>query len=87
MNNKRKKLKSKNRLNLTTGDSLRIAREMLGLSQNDLSKLAKIPQSTISAIESDKVSLGVERAKKLALVLNIHPAVILFPNWDYKKAG
>ena len=80
-------VKSKNRLNLTTGDSLRIAREMLGLSQNDLSKLAKIPQSTISAIESDKVSLGVERAKKLALVLNIHPAVILFPNWDYKKAG
>ncbi len=80
-------VKSKNRLNLTTGNSLRIAREMLGLSQNDLSKLAKIPQSTISAIESDKVSLGVERAKKLALVLNIHPAVILFPNWDYKKAG
>ncbi len=80
-------VKSKNRLNLTTGDSLRIAREMLGLSQNELSKLAKIPQSTISAIESDKVSLGVERAKKLALVLNIHPAVILFPNWDYKKAG
>ena len=80
-------VKSKNRLNLTTGDSLRIAREMLGLSQNDLSKLAKIPQSTISAIESDKVSLGVERAKKLALVLNIYPAVILFPNWDYKKAG
>lgn len=80
-------VKSKNRLNLTTGDSLRIAREMLGLSQNELSKLAKIPQSTISAIESDKVSLGVERAKKLALVLNIHPAVILFPNWDYKKAS
>ena len=80
-------VKSKNRLNLTTGDSLRIAREMLGLSQNDLSKLAKIPQSTISAIESDKVSLGVERAKKLALVLNIHPAVILFPNWDFKKAA
>ncbi len=80
-------IKSKNRLNLTTGDSLRIAREMLGLSQNDLSKLAKIPQSTISAIESNKVSLGVERAKKLALVLNIHPAVILFPNWDFKKVA
>ncbi len=80
-------VKSKNRISLTPGDSVRIAREMLNLSQNQLSQLCGIPQSTLSAIESGKTSLGVERAKKLALILDIHPAVILFPNWEFKKSA
>lgn len=79
--------KSKNRLHITPGDSVRIAREILNLSQNQLSDLCGIPQSTLSAIESGKTSLGVERAKKLAQVLNVHPAVILFPNWEFKKSA
>lgn len=80
-------VKSKNRLTLTPGDSIRIAREMLGLSQNELAQKSKIPQSTISSLESGKTAIGVERAKKLAYVLGIHPAVILFPNWEFKKAS
>lgn len=80
-------VKSKNRLALSPGDSIRIAREMLELSQNDLAKKTRIPQSTISALESGKTTLGVERAKKLAHALGIHPGVILFPNWDFKKTS
>lgn len=41
-----------------------------------------IPQSTISAIENDRVKLGAERAKVIARALRIHPAVLLFPGWD-----
>jgi transcriptional regulator with XRE-family HTH domain len=78
-------LKSKTRTALTTGSALRIAREMLGYSQNDLAKLCKIPQSTISGIESNKIALGVERAAKFARALHVHPAVLLFPNWDIEK--
>ena len=78
-------VKSKTRLDLTPGAAVRIAREMLELSQNDLAKLCKIPQSTISGIESNKISLGVERAAKLARALHVHPAVLLFPNWDVEK--
>ena len=74
--------KSKIRVELTSGDSVRVAREMLGWSQNELAKHSKIPQSTISAIESNRVVLGVERAKKLAIALSVHPAVLLFPQWE-----
>lgn len=78
-------VKSKTRLELTSGAAVRIAREMLGLSQNDLAKKCKIPQSTISGIEANKIALGVERATKLARALHVHPAVLLFPNWDIEK--
>ncbi len=78
----KKFVKSKTRKSLTPGDAVRVAREMLGLSQNDLSKRCKIPQSTISGIESGRISLGVERSSKLARALHVHPAVLLFPNWD-----
>jgi len=52
------------------------------LSQNQLAELTGIPQSTNSAIERDKVNLGVERANVLARALRVHPAVLVFPGWD-----
>jgi len=41
-----------------------------------------IPQSTISAIENDRVRLRVERAKVLARALKRHPGIIVFPGWE-----
>jgi transcriptional regulator with XRE-family HTH domain len=52
------------------------------MSQNELSEVTGIPQSTISAIENNRVNLGVERAKILARALKCHPAVLVFPGWD-----
>ncbi len=80
-------VKSKTRLGLSPGDSVRVAREMLGWSQIELAKKCKIPQSTISGIESDRIALGVERAKKLAVSLGVHPAVLLFPDWKVGKSS
>jgi transcriptional regulator with XRE-family HTH domain len=69
-----------------TGDeSVRIIRELQEISQNELSRLTGIPQSTISAIENDRVNLGVERAKILARALKCHPAVLVFPGWDINQ--
>lgn len=59
-----------------------IIRELQGMSQNDLADASGIPQSTISAIERDRINLGVERAKQLARALRCHPAVLVFPSWD-----
>lgn len=67
---------------VSVGDSVRIMRELQELSQTQLSQLTGIPQSTISAIENDKVNLGVERAKVIARALKCHPAVLVFPGWD-----
>ena len=74
--------KSKSRVRITPGESVRIMRELQELSQNQLAEAAGIPQSTISAIERERVNLGVERAKVLARALKCHPAVLVFPGWD-----
>jgi len=77
--------KAKKRIDVTVGESVKIIRELQELSQNDLAELTGIPQSTISAIENDRVQLGVERAKVLARALQCHPAVLVFPGWDVEQ--
>ncbi len=74
--------KAQKSIKVSVGESVRIVRELQELSQNQLAALSGIPQSTISAIENDRVSLGVERAKALARALRCHPAVLVFPGWD-----
>lgn len=73
---------AKRHIEVTTGESVRILRELQEFSQNDLAEYSGIPQSTISAIENDRVRLGVERAKTLARALRCHPSVLVFPGWD-----
>ena len=73
------------RVSVSVGESVRIVRELQGLTQSELARLTKIPQSTISAIETNSINLGVERAKVLARVLRCHPAVLVFPGWEVNK--
>lgn len=77
--------KSKKRVEVSPGESVRILRELQEMSQNELASRTGIPQSTISAIERERVNLGVERAKVLARALTCHPAVLVFPGWDVTK--
>ena len=73
---------AKKRIEVSVGESVRIVRELQGMSQNQLAELSGVPQSTLSAIENDRVRLGVERAKVLARALRCHPAVLVFPGWE-----
>ncbi len=75
---------AKKHIEVTVGESVRIIRELQEMSQNDLARATGIPQSTISAIENDRVNLGVRRAKQLAIALKCHPAVLVFPGWDIR---
>lgn len=79
--------KAKRTTEVSVGDSVRIIRELQELSQNQLAELTSIPQSTISAIENNRVNLGIERAKVLARALNCHPAVLVFPGWELEGAA
>lgn len=83
-NNMKDYKEAQKRADVSIGESVKIIRELQGLSQNELSSITGIPQSTLSAIEHDKVNLGVERAKVLARALKCHPAVLVFPGWDVK---
>jgi transcriptional regulator with XRE-family HTH domain len=73
---------TKKRITVSAGESVRIIRELQSLSQNQLAQRTGIPQATLSAIENDRVRLGVERAKVLARALKCHPAVLVFPGWE-----
>jgi len=77
--------KAQKLIDVSVRESVRILRELQEMSQNELSDVTGIPQSTISAIENDRVNLGVERAKILARALKCHPAVLVFPGWDVQQ--
>ena len=77
--------RARRRAEVSVGESVRILRELQKLSQVELSRRTGIPQSTISAIENDRINLGVERSKVIARALRCHPAVLVFPGWDVKK--
>lgn len=77
--------RAKRNIEVSIGESVKIIRELQGMSQNELAAASGIAQSTISAIERDRINLGVERAKQLARALRCHPAVLVFPGWDVEK--
>lgn len=79
------------RVSLEPGDAVRIARELQEMTQAALAAASGILQPTISSIESGRVTLGADRAEKLARAMAVHPAVLLWPSWDVraesKRAG
>jgi transcriptional regulator with XRE-family HTH domain len=77
--------KAQEMVDVSVGESVRILRELQELTQSELAELTGIPQSTLSAIENNRINLGVERAKIIARALKCHPAVLVFPGWDVTK--
>ncbi len=55
----------------------------------DMSRFNKarksVSVSVISAIENERINLGVERAKVIARALRVHPSVLVFPGWDVTR--
>ena len=72
---------------LTSGMVIREMRILQGMTQNELAKATGLPQAAISALECDRVSIGVERAKVLARALKVHPSVLAFPDWDMEQSA
>lgn len=85
--NKKDFVKAKVNISITPGQMLKNLRELQGLSQQDLAKITGITQSNISSLETDARQIGRERALVLAKALKVHPAVILFPDYDVAEAA
>ncbi len=67
---------------INPGEMLKTLRELQEMTQEQLASASGIPQSNISALESGTRQMGRERALVLAKILKVHPAVILFPDYD-----
>ncbi len=66
---------------------LKTIRELQGLSQLELSNITGISQSNISSLETDARQIGRERAIILTKALKVHPAVILFPDYNIAESA
>jgi len=67
---------------MTPGDMVRELRELKGWSQLDLAAETGISQTNISAIENGRVELGKARAIIFAQALSVHPAAIMFADYN-----
>ena len=82
-----KKDLAKVNIKMSPGEMLKVLRELQELSQKELAQLAGMTQSNISALESGVRQIGRERSLALAKALKVHPAVILFPDFDLNEVA
>lgn len=69
------------------GEMLATLRQLQDLTQSKLARLTGMTQANISNMESGRQQIGRDRALVLAQALKVHPAVILFPNYQVIDAA
>lgn len=69
----------------STGEMVRAFRKARSFTLDKLAEITGIPITNLSAIENNKIDLGVKRAGMLAAALGVHPQDILFPNGKWIK--
>jgi len=72
---------------LTTGEVIRMLRELKGWTQQELARRSGIHASNISLLENGRVVIGKKRAEQLAKAFDVHPAIIMFPEYESKHIG
>jgi transcriptional regulator with XRE-family HTH domain len=70
---------------LTTGEVIRMLRELKGWTQAELAKRSGISATNISLLENDKVEIGKKRVENIAKAFSVHPAIIMFPEYEAKE--
>jgi len=69
-------------IRMSTGAVIRNLRELKQWTQQELAKRSGITVTNISLLENDRVDIGKKRAENLAKAFGVHPAIIMFPEYD-----
>jgi transcriptional regulator with XRE-family HTH domain len=72
---------------LSTGEVIRMLRELKGWTQADLAGRSGINVPNISLLENGRVDIGKRRAEQLAGAFDVHPAIIMFPEYEAREIG
>ena len=80
-------VKAKAHIKLTTGDVIKMLRELKGWTQKYLAKKSGITDTNISFLENKKIEIGKKRAEQLSKAFAVHPAIILFPEFEQIEIG
>ena len=67
---------------LTTGEVIRLLRELKGWTQEQLADQSGLNAKNISLLENGRIEIGKKRAEQLAKAFDIHPAIIMFPEYE-----
>ena len=73
---------AKVRATLTTGEVIRMLRDLKGWTQEELARRSGINAKNISLLENGRVEIGKRRGEQLAKVFGVHPAIIVFPEYE-----
>jgi len=60
-------------------------RELKGWTQKTLAEHSGISVTNISLLENGRVDIGKKRAEQLARAFGVHPAIIMFPEYEAKE--
>lgn len=67
---------------VTTGEVIQILREKKGWTQEELAKRSGMHANNISLLENNRIDIGKRRAEQLAKAFGVHPAIIMFPEYE-----
>ncbi len=67
---------------VTTGEAIKMLRELKGWTQEELAFRSAINAKNISLLENDRIEIGKKRAEQLANAFGVHPAIIMFPEYE-----
>lgn len=67
---------------VTTGEVLKMLRELKGWTQEELARRCAINATNISLLENDRLDIGKRRTEQLAKAFDVHPAIIMFPEYE-----
>ncbi len=70
---------------LSTGEVIRMLHELKGWTQAELTKHSGISATNISLLENERIEIGKRRAEQLAKAFDIHPAIIMFPEYESEE--
>jgi transcriptional regulator with XRE-family HTH domain len=70
---------------VSTGQVIRMLRDLKGWTQEQLAERSKISATNLSLLENDRVDIGKKRVEQLARAFGVHPAIIMFPEYEAKE--
>ncbi len=85
MTNRNEFVPAKSHAKLTSGEVIRMLRDLKGWTQVELAKHSGINATNLSLLENNRVEIGKRRAEQLAKAFDIHPAIIMFPEYEAKE--
>jgi transcriptional regulator with XRE-family HTH domain len=76
---------AKSHAKITTGEVIRMLRELKQWTQADLARYSGINAANLSLLENNKTEIGKKRAEQIARAFDVHPAIIMFPEYEAKE--